>query len=41
MLLGIVRTILLKSKGRIGSIKLTEVEKRIFGGDGRGGFMHK
>ena len=30
-----------KSKGQIGRQKLTEVEERFFGGDGRGGCMHK
>ena len=38
---GIVRIILLKSKGGIGKLKLTEVEWKAFDGDCRGGCMHK
>ena len=41
MLVWILRTILLKSKGGKVSSKLTEVEEIIFGGDCRGGCMQK
>ena len=41
VLVGTVRMILPKSKGRIGRWKLPEVEEQIFGGDCRGARMHK
>ena len=41
VLVEVVRMILLKSKGGIGRWKLTKVEEKIFGGDCKGGCMHK
>ena len=39
--MGIVRMIFLKNKAGIGRLKLTEVDKLIFGGFCRSGCMHK
>ena len=41
VLVAVVRVILLKSKGGIGRWKLTKVEEGVFGGDCRGGCIHK
>ena len=41
MLVGIVEMICLKSKDGIGRRTLAEVEEPSFGGDCRGGYMHK